>query len=93
MEKLLMTMILVFGLILFSMSGYAQPTESVITPEASTMEVEADATRAACPNCSGTAHTITGVIFEAGMDCVCVGSVSLAVGAGTIVRANATVAF
>ena len=86
-------MTLTLGLILFSMPGYAQPTASVDTPDASTMEVGANATRAACPNCSGTAHTITGVIFEAGMNCVCVGSVSLAVGAGTIVRNNATVIF
>ena len=93
MKKLLMTMTLVFGLILFSMHGHAQSTGSVNTPEASTMEVEVDASRAACPNCSGTAHTITGVIFEAGMNCVCVGSISLAVGAGTIVRSNATVVF
>ena len=42
---------------------------------------------------SGAAYTITGVAFEAGMNCVCAGTVSLTVGAGTIVKDGATVAF
>jgi hypothetical protein len=94
MKILLTTITLTLALILLAMPAFSDQTETSALFEAQQTEISADdATRAACPDCSGVAHTITGVTFENGMNCTCTGTVSLAVGMGTTVKSGATVAF
>ncbi len=92
MKKLLMTVTLLFGFILFTMPAYVESTGAVDSPEASKMEIESDATRA-CPNCSGNAPVIRDVIFQTGSTCSCSGTISLTIGPNVTVEPNATVSF
>ena len=92
MKKLLTTIMLTLGLALFAIVAFSGQTETSDLATPQHPETGAQATRA-CPDCSGVAHTITGVTFENGMNCTCTGTVSLAIGAGTTVKSGATVAF
>ncbi|MFH1152416.1 MAG: CAP domain-containing protein [Pseudomonadota bacterium] len=46
-----------------------------------------------CPNCSGTAVTISNVTFPSGCNCNCTGTVSITAGSTVTVKAGATVTF
>ncbi len=46
-----------------------------------------------CPDCSGTEVTLTNETFPPNKTCECIGSVSIEIGPGIIIPANATVTF
>ena len=92
MKKLLMTITLALGLILFAMPAFTDPTGSVDATEASTIEIEPDAIRA-CPSCTGDAPIITGVTFQTGSNCTCSGTTSLTIGPSVTVQNGAIVSF
>jgi len=46
-----------------------------------------------CPNCSGDVVVIDNATFASGMTCECIGTTSITIGTGVIVRSSATVTF
>ncbi len=46
-----------------------------------------------CPDCSGSAVSLTNMDFPPGMDCTCVGTVSITVGSNVTIPGDATVTF